>query len=293
MSDCVRSSVEGHDWKQEFLDNGYFIFRGLLDENELAVIRERVRFIAEHAESYEKLGIGNLKEVGQETSPHKDPLHRFYRLNAAAYHNETIWKTMIANPRTIALVRSVMEDDFCVNAGGFFLKPPGHGSAVPWHQDTGAWNMPPAPFDPDEPFIFDYWLAIDRATKENGCLQLLPKSHKLGRLAHVKKGDYLSEVDPEAHGYDIVKDSAICEMNGGDIVVWHQNALHYSGPNRSDQQRIGHAGTFMALGDVPWMREIKPNHKMLDHLPVCHEGEPLDLPEKFKIDEEKVLAMSN
>ena len=54
----------------------------------------------------------------------------------------------------------------------------------------------------------------------------------------------------------------------------------------------GHAGTFMALGDVPWMRDIKPNHKMLDHLLVCDEGERLDLPERFKIDEEKVLAMS-
>ena len=114
-------------------------------------------------------GIGNLKEVGQESAP--DPLHRYYRLNSAAYHNETLWKTMIANPRMIALVRSVLEDDFCVNAGGFFMKPPGHGSVVPWHQDSGAWNLPPGPFDPCEPFIFDYWLAIDKATKENGCLR--------------------------------------------------------------------------------------------------------------------------
>lgn len=284
-----RDAVQSKNWKQEMLSKGYFIFRGLLDTEDLPVIQERVRFIAEHAEVYDKLGIGHVKE---DDANAENPLHRFFRLNSAAYHNETLWKTIVANSRTVSLVRSVLEDDFCINAGGFFLKPPKHGSVVPWHQDSAAWNLPPAPFDPEEPMIFDFWIAIDRATKENGCLQLIPFSQKLGRVAHQRQGNKLTEVDPRDHGYDPEKDAVVCEMEPGDIIVWHQNALHYSGPNHSDVQRIGLAGTFIAKRDVPWMRSLRPKHHYLENLQVCEDGKPLELPDEFRIDEDTVLEMA-
>ena len=284
-----RDEVQSKNWKQEAMDKGYFIFRGLLSADVIDVIKERINFIAEHAEVYKQLGIGHVKE----DDPNADnPLHRFFRLNSPAYHNETLWKTIVANPRTVSLVRSVLDDDFCINAGGLFLKPPKHGSVVPWHQDPGAWNMPPAPFDPTEPMVFDFWIAIDRATKENGCLQLVPYSQNLGRVVHTGQGNKLTEVDPRDHGYDPETDAVFCEMEAGDILVWHQNALHYSGPNHSDVQRMGLAGTFIAKRDVPWRRGFKPNHRSLDNLQVCENGQPLDLPDEFRIDEDKVLEMA-
>lgn len=285
-----KDEIHEKDWKQELEDQGYFIFRGLLNPEDIPVIKDRVRFIAEHADIYERLGIGHVKEDRPDA---EDPLHRYYRLNSPAYHNETLWKTMISNPRTIGLVRSVLQDDFCVNAGGFFLKPPRHGSVVPWHQDSAAWSMPPASYDPDEPTMFDFWIAVDRATEANGCLQLIPFSHKLGRVAHDKQGNKLTEVDPQDHGYDPENDAVTCEMEAGDILVWHQNALHYSGPNHSDDQRLGLAGTFIAKRDVPWMRAIRPKNNYLEHLPVSGYGAPLDLPEQFRIDENRILEIAN
>lgn len=285
-----RDEIRDKNWNRELLDKGYFIFHGLLNQDDISVIKERVRFIAEHANIYEQLGVGHVKEDQPNAG---NPLHRFYRLNSPAYHNETLWKKMISNPRTVGLVRSVLRDDFCVNAGGFFLKPPRHGSITPWHQDSAAWSMPPGPYDPNEPMMFDFWIAIDRATKENGCLQLIPFSQKLGRIAHQQQGNKLTEVDPRDHGYNPEQDAVACEMEPGDILVWHQNALHYSGPNRSDKQRIGLAGTFIAKRDVPWMRAIRPGNKYLDYLPVCENGRPLDLPKEFLIDEDQVLAMAS
>ena len=285
-----RNEISDKNWKQEFEEKGYFIFRGLLSKEETAVIKERARFIAKHANVYESFGVGHVKEDNFDA---EDPLHRFYRLNTPAYHNEIIWKTFVTNPRTIALVRSVLEDDYCINAGGLFLKPPKNGSITPWHQDSGAWSMPTTPFDPTEPMIFDFWMAIDRATTENGCLQLIPFSQKIGRVEHKKQGNKLTEVDPRDYGYDPEKDAVICEMEPGDILVWHQNALHYSGPNHSDEQRIGLAGTFIAKKDTPWMRDIKPKHRFLEKLQACKDGEPLALPEEFRIDEDKVLALAD
>ena len=286
---ALRDEIDDKDWKLELEEKGYFIFRGLLEPDDIPAIKNRVRFIAEHADVCHELGIGHVKEDASDAA---DPLHRFYRLNSSAYHNEVLWRKMISNPRTIGLVRSVLQDDFCVNAGGFFLKPPHHGSVVPWHQDSAAWSMPPAPYDPAEPMMFDFWIAVDEATRENGCLELIPFSQKLGCVPHEKQGNKLTEMNPRDHGYDPDQDAVLCELGAGDILVWHQNALHYSGPNRSDRQRIGLAGTFIANRDVPWMREIRPRNQYLENLPVCEEGRPLDLPQDFMIREEQVLEMT-
>ena len=108
-----RDEIRDKNWNRELLDKGYFIFQGLLNQDDIPVIKERVRFIAEHADIYEQLGVGHVKEDQPNAG---NPLHRFYRLNSSAYHNETLWKKIISNPRTVGLVRSVLQDDFCVNA---------------------------------------------------------------------------------------------------------------------------------------------------------------------------------
>ena len=94
-------------------------------------------------------------------------------------------------------------------------------------------------------------------------------------------------MDPRDHGYNPEQDAVACEMEPGDILVWHQNALHYSGPNRSDQQlhRLGrdvHCQTRCALD----AGRSDPKNQYLDYLPVCENGSILfDLPKEFLIDD--------
>jgi ectoine hydroxylase-related dioxygenase (phytanoyl-CoA dioxygenase family) len=98
------------------------------------------------------------------------------------------------------------------------------------------------------------YIALDKSTQQNGCLQLLKGSHKLGRLNHVRE-DGQTNVDPEyveaatqrfAHVY--------AEMEAGDALVFHSNLLHRSDANRSDTYRWGYICSYNAVENAPFKR---------------------------------------
>jgi ectoine hydroxylase-related dioxygenase (phytanoyl-CoA dioxygenase family) len=80
-------------------------------------------------------------------------------------------------------------------------------------------------------------IAVDRATKENGCLQVLKGSQRLGRIDHVKTGDQtgadMVRVNAAIERFELV----YCEMEPGDALFFHGNLLHRSDQNRSDYAR--------------------------------------------------------
>ena len=87
-------------------------------------------------------------------------------------------------------------------------------------------------------------IAIDRATRENGCLQVLRGSHTMGRIEHGKTGDQtgadLERVDVARQRFELV----YVELDPGDAVFFHANLLHRSDQNRSDNaHRVGEAMT--------------------------------------------------
>ena len=65
------------------------------------------------------------------------------------------------------------------------LKEPFVGGSWEWHQDYGYWYSNNCLF----PYMASCLIAVDRATKENGCLQVIKGSHLMGRIDHNKTGD--------------------------------------------------------------------------------------------------------
>jgi len=89
------------------------------------------------------------------------------------------------------------------------------------------------------------------AAFENGCIEMMKGSHKLGRINHVFVGKQYC-ADPErievaAERMDVVP----CELEAGDAVFFHFNTLHRSSANRSDKRRWALITVFNALKNVP------------------------------------------
>ena len=113
-------------------------------------------------------------------------------------------------------------------------KDPYTGGAWEWHQDYGYWYYNGCLF----PQLLSCMVALDRCDRENGCLQVLRGSHALGRLDHVPLTDAQNSVDPDhLEQAEARLETVHCELDPGDVLLFHCNTLHRSDQNRSAKRR--------------------------------------------------------
>ena len=123
------------------------------------------------------------------------------------------------------------------------------------------------------------WVAIDPATKENGCMQLLPASHHEGLIDHVLYEDSLHRELPREFAANLEGVIDI-ELEPRDVVFWHSYMWHYSPPNVSDHSRIG-------MGAV-WVDWKQSQTSPKEYFWVMKDGIALTYPpEKLIVNDEK------
>lgn len=113
-------------------------------------------------------------------------------------------------------------------------KEPRVGGAWEWHQDYGYWYKNEFLF-PDQ--MMSVMIAITDANKENGCLQVIKGSHKMGRVGHGFSGE---QVGASQHYVDLALKTLpleYVEIKAGDALFFHSNILHRSEANLSDTAR--------------------------------------------------------
>jgi len=128
----------------------------------------------------------------------------------------------------------------------FMNKPANKGTFLPWHQDR--WTS----LDRDPQLTI--WTALDPATKENGCVQVIPGSHRHGLINPTHPSGFLSEAQA----------AAICtpdrivyvELEAGEVVILHNYLLHASDINRSSQSRRAFSVCYM---DGATLQRGEPN----------------------------------
>lgn len=127
-----------------------------------------------------------------------------------------------------------------------FMKPPGMPGQA-WHQDEH--------FIPTrDRSLVGAWIALDDADVENGCLWVLPASHRPGRLYPVAAhGTDEFDGAPEAQGFDDAAEIPV-EVQAGDVVFFNGYLLHRSKKNRSaDRFRRAFVTHYMsAASNLPW-----------------------------------------
>jgi phytanoyl-CoA hydroxylase len=109
------------------------------------------------------------------------------------------------------------------------VKPPRIGSEKRWHQDAAYFRVS------DPGLITGVWIALDRASRENGCMQVIPGSHLAGPAPHVPMLDV-----NECHiRPDLVRADArvAIEMEPGDALIFHACLHHFTAPNTSGMRR--------------------------------------------------------
>jgi ectoine hydroxylase-related dioxygenase (phytanoyl-CoA dioxygenase family) len=137
------------------------------------------------------------------------------------------------------------------------------GGAWAWHQDYGYWYQNGILF----PLLTSAFIAVDPATRQNGCLQVIRGSHLAGRIEHTLTGDQagadMERVEKLLERQELVH----VEMEPGDTLFFHANLLHRSDQNHSDHPRWSMIVCYNAARNNPYKESHHPRYTPLSKVP--------------------------
>ena len=143
---------------------------------------------------------------------------------------------LIRDPNLIAAVSPILGDDLMVWSGGLFLKEANSPGIVTWHQDLNYWGL-------DELDEITAWVALSPSNIANGCMRFVPGSHTRQLVPHV---DTFAENNLLSRGQEIAVE--VDDSDGVDVILktgqaslHHGHLIHASGPNTTNDRRIGAA----------------------------------------------------
>lgn len=141
---------------------------------------------------------------------------------------------LLLDDRVLDLVEPITGRDIVLWSSGFICKLPFVGPPTPWHSDAAYWD---GRLDDNEGIV-TVWLAIDRSSADNGCMRVIPGSHRRDDTAYRALGPEATffrskavDVD-ETHAVDLELDPNHCSLHDGRI-------LHGAMPNTSPHRRAG------------------------------------------------------
>lgn len=147
---------------------------------------------------------------------------------------------LVRHPTLIAAVTPILGPDLMVWSGGLFIKEANTPHVVTWHQDLTYWGL-------DEADEVTAWVALSPATLESGCMRFVPGSHTRQVVPHV---DTFAENNLLSRGQEIAVE--VDDNEGVDVILQtgqaslhHGHLFHASGPNRTNDRRIGVAIRFI------------------------------------------------
>ena len=122
-------------------------------------------------------------------------------------------------------------------------KSPAFSSATGWHQDIRYWSF-------QRPELISVWLALGTEHEENGCLWLVPGSHRMEFRREQYDDDrffraYLVE------NRTILKAKVAAELDEGDVLFFHCRLLHAAGKNRTALTKLAAVFTYLAADNHP------------------------------------------
>jgi hypothetical protein len=230
----MASVISDEQWCQYHRD-GYLRLGKLLSDDDIDALQRRIDqiMLGQAPVDYEHLLMqldgetGRYEQLPPATLGFKSPTLNYRKIEYLEF-----------DPLFLAYMKRPVFGEICAYIYGphasiacyramFMNKPARKGTILPWHQDAGdSWDV-------DRDPLVTVWTALDPATMENGCVQIIPGSHRLGLLS-----DEGHTITPEQAQRHCPEGKIIyLELQPGEAVLLHNWLLHRSDVNRTATPR--------------------------------------------------------
>jgi phytanoyl-CoA hydroxylase len=122
-------------------------------------------------------------------------------------------------------------------------KHPAFSSDTGWHQDIRYWSF-------DRPELVTVWLALGAERPENGCLRVIPGSHRIA-LDRSRFDEALFFRPDLAANAELIAQAVPVELEAGDVLFFHCKTLHAASRNFTPQTKYSVVFTFRAADNRP------------------------------------------
>lgn len=204
-----------------FHEDGYVVVKGLFSEEET----DKLYRTAVENSVMQKNAMDLNDQSGKKT-----------KLSLWFTPGDDVFGYLIRSERMVNSVWQLLgqESPVCHFHTKLMQKEPKVGGAWEWHQDYGYWYKNQFIF-PDQ--LMSVMIALTPANKENGCLQVIKGSHKMGRVNHGFAGEQVgADMEMVNHALKTME-LVYCEIEPGDALFFHSNLMHRSEANLSDHPR--------------------------------------------------------
>lgn len=248
-----------------YKENGYLLVKGVFNQQEVEEMRQAVEEIIIRAA--EAKADRNDQWRGDFLPPEELKKLVLKGFHDVHYHDAAFMRAVI-HPKMAAVLQQIIGPNVQLHHSKMLVKPPENGAAFPMHQDH--------PYFPHEKHsMLAASVHLDYADEENGCLRVIPGSHRTGSIPHVGQ-HYLN------HKEYPVKEGTPCVAEAGDVLFFNYLTIHGSESNKSSRTRRNVLFQYrdpsdfptenthfdwgiglMVTGKNPHFTKVKPEYKII------------------------------
>ena len=243
----MSTNVLSSDQLKQYDDDGFVICRRLFETDEIELLRRSAK---------------QDKALDDHSFGRDDGEGGTVRLSLWNHPGDGIYGAFARCERLVSRAEQILRDEPYHYHSKMIMKDARVGGAWTWHQDYGYWYANGVL----TPNLTSAFIAVDPATRENGCLQVIRRSHHCGRIHHQLSGEQagadLERVDEILKRFELV----YVTMDPGDVLFFHSNLLHRSDRNESDYPRWSMICCYNSRSNDPYKDSHHPRYTPLDRV---------------------------
>jgi ectoine hydroxylase-related dioxygenase (phytanoyl-CoA dioxygenase family) len=231
--------------RERYERDGFCLIRGVYPGGEVAELAEAAGVLWREGGRHPRTFRHGNVVYRIDVDPALGPSLRFVQWAARVNARCARWRI---EPRLLEIVRSLLGSDFKQIVNQMSWKPAGVANGHAFHQDC-RFRRPRTAYRELATSYVQTMIAIDEHRVDNGCVLVLPGSHRFGELALDPGGTVLGGrddvVELEAAGIDFAASVAL-ELEPGDVALWNPFLVHGSGANVSRRDRRAYLNSYVA-----------------------------------------------